>query len=66
VRVLRKLAERLHVSPHWLETGERDPAEELAKLVLDHEGRPPARQAVALARRVLVHQRKPITPQTRR
>ena len=53
VRALRKLAPRLGVSAHWLETGEDDPAEELARLVLEHRGRPLPRHAAALARRVL-------------
>lgn len=53
VRVLRKLAPKLGVSAHWLETGEPDPAEQLARLVLDHESRPLPALAVVLARRVL-------------
>jgi transcriptional regulator with XRE-family HTH domain len=56
VRVLRKLAPKLEVSVHWLETGERDPAEQLAQLVLEHEGRALPRVALALARTVL-HER---------
>jgi transcriptional regulator with XRE-family HTH domain len=40
VRVVRKLAARLDVSPYWLETGEPDPARELATLVLAHPGKP--------------------------
>jgi transcriptional regulator with XRE-family HTH domain len=53
VRALRKLAPKLGVSSHWLETGDDDPAEELARLVLEHRGRPLPRQAVTLARTVL-------------
>ncbi len=37
VKALRKLAPKLAVSVHWLETGQEDPAEELALLVLDRE-----------------------------
>ena len=37
VKALRKLAPKLGVSVHWLETGREDPAEELALLVLDRE-----------------------------
>lgn len=53
VKALRKLAPKLGVSPHWLETGESDPAEELARLVLEHRGRPLPQKAVTLARTVL-------------
>jgi transcriptional regulator with XRE-family HTH domain len=53
VHSLRKLAPKLGVSPHWLETGEDDPAEQLARLVLAHPGRPLPRHAAALARKVL-------------
>jgi transcriptional regulator with XRE-family HTH domain len=53
VRALRKLASRLDVSVHWLETGEPDPAEELARLVLEHRGRPLPAGAERLARKVL-------------
>jgi transcriptional regulator with XRE-family HTH domain len=53
VKALRKLAPKLGVSPHWLETGEDDPAEELARLVLQHRGRPLPRQAITLARAIL-------------
>jgi transcriptional regulator with XRE-family HTH domain len=52
-KTLRKLAPRLGVSVHWLETGEEDPAEQLAQLVLAHKGRPLPRRAVNLARAVL-------------
>jgi transcriptional regulator with XRE-family HTH domain len=57
VKALRKLAPKLGVSPHWLETGEDDPAEELARLVLQHRGRPLPRQAMALARAILSNSR---------
>ena len=53
VRALRAIAPKLQVSVHWLETVEPDPAEELAQLVLDHEGRPLPRRAVVLAHAVL-------------
>ena len=53
VKALRKLAPRLGVSVHWLETGKDDPAEELARLVLEHRGRPLPRRALTLARTVL-------------
>jgi transcriptional regulator with XRE-family HTH domain len=53
VKALRKLAAQLGVSVHWLETGERDPAEQLAQLVLEHQGRPLPRRASTLARRLL-------------
>lgn len=53
VKALRKLAAKLDVSVHWLETGEQDPAEQLAQLVLEHQRRPLPRRAVTLARAVL-------------
>lgn len=53
VKALRKLAAKLDVSLHWLETGTPDPAEQLAQLVLDHHGRPLPPQAARLARAVL-------------
>ena len=53
VRALRKLAPKLGVSVHWLETGEDDPAERLALLVIEHRGRPLPRLAIRLARNVL-------------
>ena len=53
MKVLRKLAPRLEVSTHWLETGEEDPAEQLARLVLEYEGRPLPQEAPDLARAVL-------------
>jgi transcriptional regulator with XRE-family HTH domain len=53
VKALRKLAPKLGVSAHWLETGKNDPAQELARLVLERRGRPLPRQAVTLARAVL-------------
>jgi hypothetical protein len=51
--VLRKLAPKLGVSVAWLETGESDPAEELAQLVLECNGGPLDPRAAELARRVL-------------
>jgi transcriptional regulator with XRE-family HTH domain len=53
VRALRQLAPKLGVSVAWLETGSEDAGYELARLVLDHAGSPPARKAIALARRVV-------------
>ena len=53
IKALRKLATKLDVSAHWLETGEQDPAEQLAQLVLEHQRRPLPRRAVTLARAVL-------------
>jgi transcriptional regulator with XRE-family HTH domain len=52
-KALRKLAPKLGVSVCWLETGEEDPAEELARLVLRHRGRVLPPRATTLARRVL-------------
>src|SRR5438552_18431620 len=52
VRALRVLAPKLGVSVHWLETGEDDPAEELARLVLEHSGALPER-ADRLARLIV-------------
>src|SRR5438067_3580964 len=46
IKALRKLADKLDVSVHWLETGEPDPAEELAQLVLEHQRRPLPRRGV--------------------
>ena len=53
MRALRKLAPRLNVSAHWLETGQPDPAEQLARLVLEHRGKPLPATASKLAQRVL-------------
>jgi transcriptional regulator with XRE-family HTH domain len=53
ITALRKLAQRLDVSAHWLETGQHDPAEALAQLGIDHKGRPLPPKAVTLARDVL-------------
>jgi transcriptional regulator with XRE-family HTH domain len=53
IRALRQLAPKLGVSAHWLETGEHDPAERLAQLVLEHRGQPLPPNATALARKVL-------------
>lgn len=50
---LRALAAKLDVSVHWLETGEDDPAETLARLVLEHRGRPLPPRAGTLARVIL-------------
>ena len=53
IRALRKLAPKLGVSVYWLETGEEDPAEQLARLVLAHEGDLLPRGARSLARVIL-------------
>ena len=53
IKALRKLAPKLGVSVHWLETGKPSPAEELAQLVLAHEGRSLPRRAMTLARATL-------------
>jgi hypothetical protein len=53
VNALRKLAPELGVSAHWFETGEDDPAEELARLVLEHCGRALPRRATVLAHTIL-------------
>ena len=53
MRALRKLAVKLGVSVHWLETGVDDPAEELARIVLDHRAGPLPPRARTLARRLL-------------
>lgn len=57
VKAIRKLAARLECSPHWLETGEPDPAEHLARLVLEHKNRPLPKKASRLAAK-LVNQRR--------
>ena len=52
VKALRQLAAKLGVSVHWLETGNTDPAEELARIVLDTtDALPP--HARRLARAIL-------------
>jgi transcriptional regulator with XRE-family HTH domain len=53
IRALRQLAPKLDVSVHWLETGEADPAEQLAQIVLEYRGRPLPKAAIPLARQVL-------------
>ena len=53
IKALRKLAFKLDVTVHWLETGKVDPAEKLARIVLEHRGRPLPRAAAELAREVL-------------
>jgi len=52
-KTLRMLAEKLDVSVRWLETGAEGSGEELARLVLEHQGRPLPVRARGLARRVL-------------
>lgn len=53
VKALRKLAPALGVSVYWLETGQEDPAEQLAHLVLASGGHPPPGRAAKLARAIL-------------
>ena len=53
LRALRKVAPKLEVSVYWLETGKPDPAEQLARLVLEHRGKPLPGRATTLARLVL-------------
>jgi transcriptional regulator with XRE-family HTH domain len=53
VHALRKLADRLDVSVHWLETGQPDPAEQLALLVLNHRDKTLPERAQTLAHAVL-------------
>lgn len=53
IKALRKLAPKLGASPCWLETGEDDPAETLARIVLEHPARALPRHAQRLARAVL-------------
>ena len=53
VRALRVLAPKLGVSAHWLETGDKDPADTLADLILSlAPGEPVTKEARSLARRV--------------
>ena len=52
-KALRALAPLLQCSVHWLETGIEDPAEALARLVLEHHGRPLPKRAATLARQIL-------------
>src|SRR5438270_4933852 len=53
IRALRRLAPGLGVTVHWLETGEPDPAEELARLVIKHAEGPLPPRAATLARKIL-------------
>jgi transcriptional regulator with XRE-family HTH domain len=53
VKALRKLAPKLGVSVHWLETGRIDPVDELAALVLEHRAGPLPSRATSLARALL-------------
>lgn len=53
IKALRKLAVKLSVSVHWLESGEADPAGDLARIVLEHHSRPLPPAAARLAREVL-------------
>jgi transcriptional regulator with XRE-family HTH domain len=53
IKALRELATKLDVSVHWLETGEDDPAAELARLVLANRDRALPPRARKLAQNVL-------------
>jgi transcriptional regulator with XRE-family HTH domain len=53
VKALRKLAPKLGVSVYWLETGTEDPAERLARLVLESAGGPLTDEAYELARELV-------------
>jgi transcriptional regulator with XRE-family HTH domain len=53
IKALRKLAPKLDVSVHWLESGKPDPAEKLARLVLDYRGSSLPVRAHTLARAIL-------------
>jgi len=53
VKALRKLAPKLGVSVHWLETGREDPAEQLARMVRDGHGQPISDAALSLANEIL-------------
>jgi transcriptional regulator with XRE-family HTH domain len=53
VKALRKLAPKLQTTVAWLETGQEDPADQLARLVVEHRGRPLPAAASRLARQVL-------------
>jgi transcriptional regulator with XRE-family HTH domain len=53
VRALRQLATKLGVSAAWLETGAEDPGYELARLIIAYQGKPPHRDALALARKIV-------------
>jgi transcriptional regulator with XRE-family HTH domain len=53
VKALRKLAPKLGVSVHWLETGREDPAEQLARMVRDGHGQPISDEALAIANEIL-------------
>lgn len=53
MKALRKLAPKLQTTVAWLESGEDDPADELAGLVLQHRGQPLPPAASVLARRIL-------------
>ena len=52
-KALAALAPKLGVSIYWLQTGKQDPADELARIVLEQRGRPLPRRASTLARAVL-------------
>jgi transcriptional regulator with XRE-family HTH domain len=56
IKALRALAATLDVSVHWLETGEDDPAAELARLVLEHRDRALPARARKLAQKVLARE----------
>jgi transcriptional regulator with XRE-family HTH domain len=58
VKALRKLAPKLQTTVACLETGEADPADELAELVRRHKGERLPEAALALARQILERSRR--------
>jgi transcriptional regulator with XRE-family HTH domain len=62
VKALRALATKLDVSVHWLETGEDDPAAELARLVLAYRDHVLPARARKLAQAVLASSGAPEPP----
>lgn len=66
IKVLRTLAPKLGVSVHWLETGEPDPAEELARLVLNQRSAPLPARARTLARAILQPTNRTNAPRPRK
>lgn len=55
IKALRRLAPKLDVSVVWLETGVDDPAAVLARLVLEHTGRPLPAEAIVIAETLLAY-----------
>ncbi len=65
MKALRALATKLDVSVHWLETGQDDPAVELARLVLAYRDRALPARARKLAQAVLTSSGEPQPRATR-